>query len=169
MAQPAVVLCSAWVLEIALWTLYWGACLLRNYAAARKLGIPIRVIPIDHTNPVWMLIDWNVLSLITRLVPFARNTSFIRYNYRGWELRERYRSHHENGNVFALVTPGRTWIYLANPDSLMDVFRRRTDFPRYLKLTGTYQPYHLVTLARLNLTRIIPPEVLNVLAPTYPL
>jgi hypothetical protein len=136
MAQLAVIVCTAWVVVAVSLTLYWGVCLLRNYAAARKLGVPLRVIPIDHTNPIWMLLDRKILSIITQLVPSLRSSSFVRHNYRGWELRERYFSHHELGDVFALVTPGRTWVYIANPDALMDVFRRRTDFPRCLELTG---------------------------------
>ncbi|KFA80781.1 hypothetical protein S40288_10337 [Stachybotrys chartarum IBT 40288] len=117
----------------SLWAVYSAICLFHNYVKAARLGLPIRVIPISHTNPVWMLVDRKVISIIKRL-PFANN-NFTRYNYRGWELPDRYYSHHDMGEAFVLVTPGRNWIYLSNPDTLLDVFKRRTDFPRCLELT----------------------------------
>lgn len=51
---------------------------------------------------------------------------------------DRCRSHETMGDAFVLVTPRRNWLYIANPDTIMDVFRRRTDFPRCLELTGVY-------------------------------
>ncbi|KAK4206941.1 cytochrome P450 [Rhypophila decipiens] len=131
-----VALCSGLALFVS-FVLFWGVGLFRNYLAARKLGVPIRVIPIDHINPIWMLIDRWALAVLNRALPFIARTSFYRYNFRGWELSDRYRTHQELGDAFMLVTPGRNWFYLADPDVLMDVFRRRTDFPRCLELTGT--------------------------------
>ncbi|KAI1214484.1 cytochrome P450 [Annulohypoxylon truncatum] len=117
----------------AVWTAYSAFYLFRNYLAARKIGLPIRIIPISHTNPFWMLVDRHFISFIRQL-PFGHN-SFTRYNYRGWELADRYFSHHELGDAFIVVTPGRNWLYIANPDTIVEVFRRRTDFPRCLELT----------------------------------
>ncbi|KAI0396623.1 cytochrome P450 [Xylariaceae sp. FL0594] len=115
-------------------TAYSLLCLFQNYLAARKIGLPIRIIPISHTNPLWMLVDRRVISVIKR-IPYVGDSSFTRYNYRAWELADRYRSHAEMGDAFVLVSPGRNWLYLANPEALMDVFRRRLDFPRCLELT----------------------------------
>ncbi|KAI1389189.1 uncharacterized protein F4822DRAFT_405292 [Hypoxylon trugodes] len=41
--------------------------LLRNYAAARAIGVPIRFIPISPLNPFWTLIDRKVLPFLRRL------------------------------------------------------------------------------------------------------
>lgn len=131
-----IVLSSGLGLSASL-TLFWGFSLFRNYMAARKMGVPIRIIPIDHTNPIWMLVDRSVLTVLKRLLPFTGGTSFARYNFRGWELSDRYQSHQELGDAFVLVTPGRNWLYIADPDTLMEVFRRRVDFPRCIELTGT--------------------------------
>lgn len=117
------------------WTLYCGFCLARNYLAARKIGVPLRVIPIDHINPLWMLVDTKVLSLVRRLPGVLGDNSFTRYNYRTWEMQDRCRSHYEMGDVFMMVTPGRNWLYVANPDALMDMFRRRSEFPQCTELT----------------------------------
>ncbi|KAI1658098.1 cytochrome P450 [Daldinia decipiens] len=86
-----------------------GVCLLQNYRAARS-------------------IDRKVLSFFRRL-PFGDN-SFTRYNWRGWEVEDRYRSHSEMGDIWVLVTPFKNWIYVNDPQALMSLFRRGTDFPR---------------------------------------
>ncbi|KJZ79357.1 hypothetical protein HIM_01508 [Hirsutella minnesotensis 3608] len=119
---------------MATWTLLSFIGLLKNYIKARRMGLPIRVIPIDHRNPLWTLLDRKVLSLLRHL-PFGNDNNLARYNWRGWELADRYRSHQELGDAFVLVTPGRNWVYLADPDALMTIFRRGAEFPRCIELT----------------------------------
>lgn len=106
--------------------------LLRNYLTARKIGLPLRVLPISHLNRFWMLVDRKVLYYVKKL--FGEST-FTRYNWMGWELPDRYSSHRELGDAFILVTPGRNWLYLGHPDMVIDVVRRRDDFPRCVELT----------------------------------
>ncbi|KAK7748118.1 hypothetical protein SLS53_001371 [Cytospora paraplurivora] len=120
---------------VASWTLYCLFCLFRNYSVARKTGLPIRVIPIDHTNALWTLLDRKVLSLVRKLPGILGDNSFTRYNFRTWELHDRYKTHRELGDVFIMVTPGRNWLYIGNPDLIMEMFRRRTDFPQCIELT----------------------------------
>ncbi|KAL1876453.1 hypothetical protein Daus18300_002697 [Diaporthe australafricana] len=133
MAALSMLLCPAFAL-IA-WTFYCNLCLLQNYLVARKIGVPLRVIPIDHVNPLWMLVDTKVLSLFKKLPGVLGDNSFTRYNFRTWEIHDRYGSHHEMGDAFIMVTPGRNWLYLANRDVLMEMFRRRSDFPQCIELT----------------------------------
>jgi hypothetical protein len=128
---------AVFVLAAAL-VLYTAICLLQNYRAALRIGLPIRIIPICHINPIWMLLDRRVLSIVRKL-PFSDN-NFTRYNYRGWEMDDRLRTHQELGDAFVMVSPGRIWLYIANPDTLTDVFRRRLDFPRCVELTGMAIP-----------------------------
>ncbi|KAI1078846.1 cytochrome P450 [Whalleya microplaca] len=130
----AVLLILFWILVsfTSFWIAYSCVCLLRNYSSARKIGIPIRVIPISHGNPLWMIVDRKVISLL-KYLPFG-NGNFTRYNWRGWEIEDKCRSHIEMGDVYMLVTPVKNWLYLCNPDSLMEVFRRRLDFPRPLEI-----------------------------------
>ncbi|KUI70320.1 Cytochrome P450 4X1 [Cytospora mali] len=106
-----------------------------NYRVASKTGLPIRIIPIDHTNTIWTLLDRKVLSLVRKLPGILGNNSFTRYNYRTWEIHDRYRSHHEMGDAFIMVTPWRNWLYVANPEIIMEIFRRRSDFPQCIELT----------------------------------
>ncbi|KAH9904250.1 cytochrome P450 [Xylariomycetidae sp. FL2044] len=102
--------------------------LTRNYLTARTIGVPIRFIPVSPLNPFWVLVDRAVLGVLRRL-PFGDN-SFTRYNWRGWEIEDRYRSHHELGDIWVLVTPLKNWVYINDPEALMSIFRRGTDFPR---------------------------------------
>ncbi|KAI0395152.1 cytochrome P450 [Xylariaceae sp. FL0594] len=128
------------------WTVYSWTCLLLNYRSARKLGIPLRVLPISHGNPFWMLVDSRVVQLVRRL-PSGDN-SFTRYNWRGWEVGDRCRSHLEMGDVYMQVTPGKNWLYICNPDALLDMFRRRSDFPRPLEI------YELLNIFGPNLSTV---------------
>lgn len=117
------------------WCIYSWLSLLRNYLVARKIGIPLRLLPISHGNPFWMIVDRKVVAFLRKL-PLLGNGNFIRYNWRGWEVREKCQSHLEMGPVWIHVTPGRNWLYVCDPDALVDIFRRRTDFPRPLELFG---------------------------------
>lgn len=112
-------------------------CLLLNYLTARKIGVPLVVIPISHENPLWMLVDKKIFIPLFKRFPFGSG-SFTRYNWRGWEFEDKNRSHLELGDVFVLVTPGRNWLYLCNAEALLDVFQRRADFPRPLELFGMF-------------------------------
>ena len=113
-----------------------GVFLLRNYQAARSIGAPIRIVPISPLNPFWFLLDRKILPLFRRL-PFGDN-SFTRYNWRGWEVADRYRSHHEMGDMWLLVTPFKNWVYINDPNALMSIFRRGNDFPRPVFINGSY-------------------------------
>ncbi|KAJ4419065.1 hypothetical protein N0V82_005188 [Gnomoniopsis sp. IMI 355080] len=85
-----------------------------------------------------MLLDRPVLALVKRL-PFGlgKNT-FTRYNFRGWELEDRYRSHHEMGDVWMHVTSVRNWLYIGDPDTVLEIWKRGKDFPREVSATGEY-------------------------------
>lgn len=119
----------------------WG--LLRNYASARTIGVPIRFIPISPLNPFWALADRKVLSFLRRLPDPLGHNSFTRYNWRGWEVADRYRSHQEMGDIWVLVTPFKNWIYVNDPEALNTLFRRGNDFPRPVFVTGMSLPQTL--------------------------
>ena len=118
----------------AAWILYGWYCLLLNYLVARKIGVPLVILPISHENPLWMIVDKTFIPLFKSL-PFGSGT-FTRYNWRGWEFEDKNKSHLELGDVFIAVTPGKNWLYLCNAEALLDVFHRRADFSRPLELLG---------------------------------
>ena len=108
--------------------------LLRNYSSARSMGIPIRVVPISPLNPFWALVDRNIMRFLRRL-PFGVNT-FTRYNWRGWEVEDRWRSHREMGDIWVLVTPLKNWVYINDPNTIMSLNRRGGDFDRPAFING---------------------------------
>lgn len=112
------------------------ACLLRNYLAARRLDVPIRVIPFDHLNPLWSLPSQRVTSLLRRLPGALGDNNLTRYNYMGFDLRVRCDAHAEMGDVFAMVSPARIWLYLGHPDDISTMLRRHRDFPHDSELTA---------------------------------
>ncbi|KAJ4286037.1 hypothetical protein N0V90_013384 [Kalmusia sp. IMI 367209] len=124
-----VAILSLWLLYVA----YSTYCLLRNYLIARKVGIPVRVIPINPENPLWMVLDKRVFIPLFEKLPFGPGT-FTRFNWRGWEFADKYRAHEEMGDVFLMVTPGRLWIHLCNPEALTEVLRKEKEFPRPLEI-----------------------------------
>ncbi|KAK4180235.1 putative cytochrome P450 E-class, group I [Triangularia setosa] len=122
-------------IPVILFLAYTYLSLLRNYIIALKVGVPVRAIPIEQTNPFWMIMDKKVLAFLKQYLPFLRGTSFARFNWRGFEITERYKPHHELGDVYMVSTPGRNWLYLGDPDLAMEMFKRRNDFPRCSELT----------------------------------
>lgn len=116
--------------------LHYAFCLCRNYLAARKIGVPIRIILIDHVNPLWLVVDRRVLTLLKRLPGWLGDNSFTRYNYRGWEVPDRYFSHRELGEAYILVSSKKVWLYVSDPDAVIDVFRRSKEFDRETSVTG---------------------------------
>ncbi len=115
--------------------LFWGILLLplglflstiwnlaRNYREARKLGLPIIIVPISPENPIWMLLARHIVPFL-QWVPFG-NGYFTRFCHIGWEYDEKTRAHIELGDAFMFSTPGKNWIYLCNADTAHDVIRR---------------------------------------------
>lgn len=116
-----------------------GVRLLQNYLSARTMGVPIRFIPLSPLNPFWVLLDNKILPLFRRL-PFGDN-SFTRYNWRGWEVADRYRSHTEMGDIWVLVTPFKNWVYINDPAAITSMYKRGADFPRPGFISGMTRYY----------------------------
>jgi hypothetical protein len=107
--------------------------LVPNYLRARKVGLPVVIVPISPENAVWMLIG-RYLTPFLQYVPFG-NGHFIRFCHIGWEFDEKARAHLELGDAFMLATPGKNWIYLTNPESAHDIIRheRSGEFARSVR------------------------------------
>jgi len=108
--------------------------LLINYNAARKTGLPLVILPFDSGHPLWMIIDRKVVQLVRR-IPFGSGT-FTRFNWRGWEIWDRYRAHQELGDGIIFVTPGKNYLQLCDAEAVSEIFQRRVDFPRPPEVTG---------------------------------
>ncbi|KAI6088569.1 cytochrome P450 [Hypoxylon rubiginosum] len=125
-----IVLTAPILLLVAVLFFSWARSLLQNYAAARTIGIPIRVLPFSPFNPLWSLVDRRAASLL-RWLPFVGpNAAVVRYGWRGWDLADRWRTHAELGAAFVLVTPQHNMVQLGDPGAAAAVFKRSADFPR---------------------------------------
>ena len=116
-------------LAYVLWSL---VCLERNVRRARSMGIPVIRMPIDPMNVPWLVLEPLLFRLLDRL-PFNYG-SFGRYSRRGWQFKDKARSHIELGPVWALVTPREIYVWIADLDAINDVFARKADFVRPAQL-----------------------------------
>lgn len=105
-----------------------------NYNAARKTGLPLIVLPFDCGNPLWLVIDRKIVQLVRR-IPLCSGT-FTRFNWRGWEIWDRYRAHQQLGDAIFFVTPGKNYLQLCDAEAVSEIFQRRADFPRPPEATG---------------------------------
>lgn len=116
------------------WVFYVLYGLKVNYDDARKTGLPLIVLPFDSANPLWMVVDRKVVQLV-RQIPFCSG-NFTRFNWRGWEIHDRYRAHQQLGDALLFVTPGKIYLQLCDAEAVSEIFQRRTDFPRPPEATG---------------------------------
>ena len=61
------------------WILYSWYCIWLKFMVARKIGVPLVVIPISHENPLWMIVDKTIIIPLFERVPFGSG-NFTRYN-----------------------------------------------------------------------------------------
>ncbi|KAJ9604023.1 hypothetical protein H2200_011546 [Cladophialophora chaetospira] len=88
-----------------------------NYRKARKLGIPIVVVPVSWQDAFWVLAHPHLRRF--RKVPGLRN--IINFGHHSWAQDDRYRPHQEHGDIFAIVSPGTTEIAVNDPTLAVDV------------------------------------------------
>ena len=146
-------------LTIALGTVLYVLCgLLVNYNAARKTGLPLIVLPVDCGNLLWLIIDRKIVQFVSRIL-FCSG-SFTRFNWRGWEILDRYRAHQELGDAILFVRTEKNYLQLCDADAVSDIFQRRADFLRPPKSTGK-----VLTHTRLIDTHEGLLEMLNIFGP----
>lgn len=80
-----------------------------------------------------MVVDKKFFIPLFQKLPFGSG-SFTRFNWRGWEFGDKYRAHEEMGDIFMVVTPGRNWVHLCNPEALTEVLKKEYNFPRPMEL-----------------------------------
>jgi cytochrome P450 len=105
-----------------------------NHAIARKIGLPVIIVPISPENPLWMLLARHVIPIL-QYVPFG-NGDFSRFCHVGWEFELKARAHIDLGDAFILATPGKNWIYLCDADATHDIIKRERsgEFARPVEL-----------------------------------
>lgn len=110
-----------------------------NYRRASAMGIPLVRIMVDPQSLPWMFIQARLWPILDRLpVDWG---DFGRYGRRGWQFTDKADSHQRHGPVWALVTPAKFYIHVADADAVYDMFHRRKDFPRPSKMYSMYQRF----------------------------
>lgn len=128
---------ATWVailFPLVLFLLSTAWCLFRNYRIARRVGLPIVIVPISPENPLWMLIARYIVPFL-KYIPFG-NGHFTRFCHIGWEFDEKARAHIEFGDAFMFATPGKNWIYTCDAEAIQDILKRERqgEFARPVEL-----------------------------------
>jgi hypothetical protein len=117
---PSLLVTVSFLVFLVFLSSAWG--IFRNYLIARKVGLPIIILPISHENPIWMLTARHVMPFM-KYIPFG-NGRFSRFGYVPWQFDDKYRAHQELGDAIMFVTPSKNWVYLCNADAIHEVIRR---------------------------------------------
>jgi hypothetical protein len=118
------------------WLGYSLLCLWINIQQARRIGLPIRILPVSPMNLLWVISEPLVFGIIDKL-PFSLG-SLSRYGRRAWHFQEKAESHVEMGDTFSIVSPGEIFIYVSDPGAITSIFSRRADFARPLEMYREY-------------------------------
>lgn len=122
----------------AVWLLSAASRLWSNYRLAKRIGLPIIVIPVDPMSPLWMVVNQLLkpyLDFILGRLPWGSGY-FSRVAYQYWEVAEKARIFLELGDAFTLVTTGRNMVYVCNAEAFVNIMQRKNDFLRPPELMG---------------------------------
>ncbi|KAF7955583.1 hypothetical protein EAE96_004509 [Botrytis aclada] len=103
--------------------------LYQNYILAKKVGVPIIVLPLSPQNPIWMLLADIIVPLFQKS-GITRSWPLIRFGRRVWEFKDKAQIHLELGDVFMMATPDKNILYICDAETLMEVVQRRNEFKR---------------------------------------
>src|ERR1700753_768488 len=94
------------LLLYAVWVLSTLYRLYTNYLSARKTGLPMIFLPVNHYNPIWMILSVPIIRpLAEKLLPEWMYESVDLATY-GWEFRRGYSIFEKYGPAFIFVTGG---------------------------------------------------------------
>ena len=119
------------VIALVLWSFI---SLINNYNAARKVGLPIVVTPINPENPFMAIYGRHLMRSWTHVLPRPFKT-WIQFGSFGWTFDDKTDMHDKLGPVFINVNPGANGVWIADPDVWIDIVTRRKDFlqPEFTK------------------------------------
>lgn len=118
------------------WTLI---SLVKNYRAARKIGLPILISPVNPVSPLWLSTKGFLQPILMRL-PFGLGEWSSR-THPGWAFPEGFKTHARYGEAFIIVTPVGNDMVLAEPSAVEAVLRRRNEFTKEASKYGMLDIY----------------------------
>ncbi|KAK1978869.1 cytochrome P450 [Colletotrichum cereale] len=121
------------ILLLVIASRFWP--LLRNYQAAKNLGIPILVSPVSWQNPLWMLFGETIGRHLQRL-PFCQWALYSRF---GWQMQDKYRMHSELGPALVIVSPSNNEIVISDPAAALQILHKWRHFPKSTSQTRIFE------------------------------
>lgn len=118
------------------WNLLRAYKLYRNYLSARKLGIPIVLLPISWQDDLWVL-TWYWFKWINYLPNFL--SWWFDYSRFAWPQELRHHPHEKYGDVFVLVAPGANEIIVNDPQASFEV---QAHYKQWLKPEPLYEIFN---------------------------
>lgn len=118
------------------WNLHRAYSLYRNYLAARKLGIPIIVIPVGWQDDLWIL-TWGLFKWIAYLPNFL--SWWFDFSRFSWQQQLRHQPHEKYGDVFVIVAPRGNEIIVNDPQAGYEVQAR---YKQWLKPEPLYEIFN---------------------------
>lgn len=109
----------------------------RNRRAAIASGLPYICLPVNTFSPLWQVLG-PALVPVCRLLPFGLG-SWADDARPAWVLK--HELHQKYGPVFMIVSPWSNVVHVVDPNVLMDVVARRTEFPKpseFYKIVEVY-------------------------------
>lgn len=111
-----------------------GLPLFRNWSIAQRLKVPVIVCPIPRhgrmSRRFQALFKAKILLSWRGIFPFLR---ILRPN---WPFLEKHAIFEDYGDVFAIVTPARCELFIADTKAARQILMRKKDFPKPLDLTS---------------------------------
>jgi hypothetical protein len=113
-----------------------------NYRRAASMKIPLVRLPIDPLNILFQVFESHAWKIIDQLPVASLLPTWTRYARRGWYFKDKASSHLRYGPIWALVTPADIHILVCDPEAVHEVFARRNDFIRPIKMYSEYCASH---------------------------
>ncbi|KIW27557.1 uncharacterized protein PV07_07285 [Cladophialophora immunda] len=103
-----------------------------NYLQARKLGIPMVILPFSWHDDLWIIIyPW-----FRRLRDLPGIGHIFVFSYHSWAQDERYRPHQTYGDVFVIVAPTKNEIVVNDPVVAVEL---QTQYKSWIKPQPLYE------------------------------
>ncbi|KAH7408317.1 cytochrome P450 [Phaeosphaeria sp. MPI-PUGE-AT-0046c] len=132
---------AAIVGSLVLYITWSLVCLEINYQRAVSMGIPLVRLPIDPLNIFFQVFESHAWKVIDQLPVASLLPTWTHYARRGWYFKDKATSHIRYGPIWALVTPRDIHILICEPQAVHEVFARRNDFIRPIKMYSLLEVY----------------------------
>lgn len=97
-----------------------------NYGIARKMGLPIIILPVGWQDDLW-LASYPLFTWLKRIPFVDRWFDYTRFS---WTQDHRFRPHRQYGDGFLIVTPGGVELMFNDPHSAFEIHSKYRQWPK---------------------------------------